>query len=81
MFSEIQNRCVRATDELSRLVIEKLKLLVNDLQYYRIFVHMSLRLRGKLSYGNKANSNLLAHTRRKSLKSFAASEFERKVQG
>jgi hypothetical protein len=30
-FIAIQNRCVRATDELSRLVIEKL--LVNDLRH------------------------------------------------
>ncbi len=45
-FIDIQNRCVRATDELSRLVIE-----TASHRPAKIFGHRSLHLRGKLGYG------------------------------
>ncbi len=74
-FIDIQNRCVRATDELSRLVIETASHRPATL---KIFGHRSLHLRGKRNYGNYANLNQSAHARRKSQRSSAASKFERK---
>jgi hypothetical protein len=71
-FIMIQNRCVRATDELSRLVIETASYRPATL---RNFGHRSLRLRGKLGYGNEANLNQSAHARRKSQRSSAAFKF------
>jgi hypothetical protein len=58
-FIDIPNRCVRAIDEVCQMNYQdwSLNLRVNDLRHQRVFGHKSLHLRGKLSYGNKANSS------------------------
>ncbi len=63
-FIEIQHRCVRATDQLSGLVIETAGQRPATLKDFRTQEMIVLE----------------RQTRRKSLRSFASSEFERKVQ-
>ncbi len=74
-FINIQNRCVRATDELSRLVIETAGQRPATLKDFRM-QELALETQTQLWELSR-----LAYTRRKSLRSFAASKFERKDLG
>ena len=76
-FIDFQNRCVRATNVLSRLVIEtagQRPATLKDLRAQELVLDMQTRL---LELGE--NSSPSAVSRRKSLRRFAASKFEKKA--
>jgi hypothetical protein len=74
-FTAIQYRCVRATDELSKSVIETAGQRPATLKDFRT-QELAFERQTQLWELSK-----FEHTRRKSLNSFAASEFERKFLG